>query len=363
VALFKNLSAADELAHVRALQAWQREKSDAGYGSITWPAAYGGAGLTPAHEKAFAAIEREYLTPEGHEAVGISLDLVGPTILVCGTDEQKERYLRPLRRADEHWCQLMSEPGAGSDLASLQTRAVRDGDTWTITGQKVWTSGAQLADYGYIITRTDPDAPKHDGMTAFLIPMDAPGVEVRPLRQMSGGSSFNEVFLDGVEVPDGERIGEVGKGWRVAITTLGFERMAAAKPTGGGSDVFELLRLAAHHLGRDTDPLVRQGLTDAWMLRRIRSLTNRRALEAMKAGGVPGPEGSIGKLAATNGMQQLTAVASMILGPRLIADTGEWSTFAWSEYVNGVPGYRVAGGTDEVQRNIIAERALGLPRG
>ncbi len=362
VALFKNLSADEERAHVDALRAWQRTKSDAGYGSITWPVEYGGGGLTPAHERAFLTLEHEYEIPESHEAVGISLDLVGPTILTCGTDDQKARYLRPLRRADEHWCQLMSEPGAGSDLASLQTKAERDGDRWRITGQKVWTSGAQLADFGYILTRTDPAAPRHEGITAFLVPMHAPGVEVRPLRQMSGGCSFNEVFFDGLEVSDAERIGEVGGGWRVAITTLGFERMAATKPAGGGTDTFDLLRLAAHHFGRDRDPVVRQALADVWIQRKVRALTIRRAAEALTAGGVPGPEGSIGKLAMTRGMQRVGEVAGLILGPKLAADTGEWGTFAWSELVNGVPGFRIAGGTDEVQRNIIAERALGLPR-
>lgn len=362
VALFKNLSAEEERAHVDAVRAWQRTKQDAGYGSISWPQPYGGAGLGSEYDHGFLEIEKEFLTPEGHEAVTISLDLVGPTILTCGTDEQKDRYLRPLRRADEHWCQLFSEPGAGSDLASVVTKAERDGDGWRITGQKVWTSGAQFADYGYILTRNDSGAPRHHGLTAFVIDMDAPGVEVRPLRQMSGGSSFNEVFLDGVWVADTDRIGAVGGGWQVAITTLGFERVVGSRLTGGGPNFYDLLVLTARHLGRDGDPLVRQGLATVWADEQVRWLTRRRAETARPTRGVPGAEGSIGKLAMTEGIRRIASVASLILGPRLVADTGEWGTFAWSEFVCGVPGSRVAGGTDEVQRNIIAERVLGLPR-
>ena len=362
VALFKNLSAEEERAHVNTLRAWQRTKQDAGFGSITWSQSYGGAELGAEYARGFLAVEEEFQTPEGHEAVTISLDLVGPTILSCGTDEQKDRYLRPLRRADEHWCQLFSEPGAGSDLASVVTKAERDGDGWRVTGQKVWTSGAQFADYGYILTLTDPQAPRHRGLTAFLIDMHSPGVEVRPLRQMSGGSSFNEVFLDGVWVADADRLGAVGGGWQVAITTLGFERVVGSRLTGGAPNFCDLLMLTARHLGRASDLIVRQGLAAVWADQKIRWLITRRADAARQAGGVPGAEGSIGKLAMTEGLRRIADVASLILGPRLVADSGEWGTFSWSEFVCGVPGSRVAGGTDEVQRNIIAERVLGLPR-
>jgi alkylation response protein AidB-like acyl-CoA dehydrogenase len=362
VALFKNLPAEQERAHVDAVRAWQQRKSDAGYGSIAWPVDVGGAGLPRAYELAFDRLEARYETPEGHEAVDITLQLIGPTILTCGTPEQRARYLRPLRRTDELWCQLFSEPGAGSDLAGLQTRADRDGEAWVLNGQKVWTSGAQFADHGYIQTRTDPAAPKHAGLTAFLIPMDAPGVEVRPLRQVSGGSSFNEVFLTDVRVPDAARIGEVGGGWGVALTTLGFERAAATTSGGSGADAVDRLILLARHLGRADDPVVRQRLAQAVIEKRVRSLTTRRAVAAVKAGGVPGPEMSIGKLAATEGVRRLADLAAELLGPRLTADTGEWGTFAWGEMLCGVPGFRIAGGTDEIQRNIIGERVLGLPR-
>lgn len=225
VALFKNLTASEERAHIDALREWQCTKSDAGFGSISWPSEYGGADLPIAFDRAFSALERQFLTPSGHEAVSITMELVAPTILTCGNEAQRERYVRPMRRTDEMWCQLFSEPGAGSDLASVTTRAERHDNAWILNGQKVWTSGAQYADFGYILCRTDVQAHRHAGLTAFILPMDSPGVDVRPLRQMSGGSSFNEVFLSDVELSDSLRLGEIGAGWSVAVTTLGFERV------------------------------------------------------------------------------------------------------------------------------------------
>jgi alkylation response protein AidB-like acyl-CoA dehydrogenase len=268
-----------------------------------------------------------------------------------------------MRRLDEMWCQLFSEPGAGSDLAGLSMKATRDGDEWVLDGQKVWTSGAQYADFGVCLARTDPDAPKHAGITAFLVPIDAPGVDVRPLRQMSGGSSFNEVFLTGVRLADDQRLGDVGAGWSVAITTLGFERSASGGGGGGGHSMSTRLRLMAEHFGVADDPRIRQRLVDLFACERILAWTNRRSAAAAKAsGGVPGPEGSTGKLMWTSNLQVASATASAILGPRLVADTGEWGTFAFASFVNGAPGYRIAGGSDEIQRNIIAERVLGLPK-
>ena len=361
MALFHNLTAEEERAHLDAARAWQRRKSDAGYGSITWPREYGGAGLPAAYEAAFRKEEARFQTPKGHEAISITLELIAPTILTLGTEEQKDRHLRAMRRTDEMWCQLFSEPGAGSDLASLSCRAVANGGRWILDGQKVWTSGAQAADFGYILCRTDPTAPKHQGITAFLVPMDAAGIEVRPLRQMSGGASFNEVFLTEVVVPDSARLGEVNEGWRVALTTLGFERAARSGGT-GGADMFGRLLDLARHLGRADDPLVRQRLASVYVHGRLRSLNRRRAAARLRAGGVPGPEGSISKLMLTQGLAEVADTAALLLGPSLAADTGDWGTYAWSEFVNGVPGFRIAGGSDEIQRNIIAERALGLPR-
>lgn len=363
VSLFRNMTFEEERDHIDEYRDWQRAKSDASYGSIDWPVEYGGAGLSPEHASAFRRLEREYDTPAIHEAIGITMNLIAPTILVCGTNEQRSRYIEPMRRLDEMWCQLFSEPEAGSDLASLRMSAVRDGDDWVLDGQKVWTSGAQYADFGYCLAHTDPDIPRHGGITAFIFPMDAEGVEVRPLRQMSGGSSFNEVFLDGVRIPDSQRLGEVGGGWNVAITTLGFERVAASGGGGAGAGHIELLRLLVAHLGVGEDPLVRQRLARVITNDRIRSWTlQRSAASAVANGGIPGPEGSLGKLLWTNNNTEIAELASMLLGPALVADSGEWGTYAWADFVLGAPGYRIAGGTDEIQRNIIGERVLGLPR-
>ena len=362
VALFRNLSFEEERAHIDETRAWQQAKSDAGYGSISWPEEYGGAGLPLSHENAFRRLESGFQTPSTHEAVGITLDLVAPTVLAWGDDAQRARYVRPMRRTDEMWCQLFSEPGAGSDLASLSTRARRDGDEWVLDGQKVWTSGAQYADFGYILCRTDPTSERHAGITAFIVPMDAPGIEVRPLRQMTGGSSFNEVFLTDVRIPDANRLGPVGDGWKVAITTLGFERASVTKGGGGSVGTFMRVSALSRHLGRNDDPVVRQQLAGLYIDGRLRALTAQRAGARLKAGGVPGPEGSIGKLQWTEGMRRTSDCVSTILGPRLVADSGEWGTYAWSEFVLGAAGYRIAGGSDEIQKNIIAERVLGLPR-
>ena len=316
VAIFHNLTSDDEEAFIETARNWQRLKSDAGYGSITWPAEYGGAGLPKAYEDGFRRLERAFRTPGVHEAINISMNIEAPTILALGTPEQKAKYLEPLRRTDELCCQLFSEPGAGSDLGSISTRAVRDGDEWVISGQKVWTSGARHADWGYLIARTDQDAARQQAMTAFIVPMRVPEVDVRPLRQMSGGSSFNEVFIADLRVPDSERLGEVGAGWAAAMTTLGFERASSSGGGGTGLDAFDRLVLLARHLGCDTDPLVRQLLASVYIDARVNTLTVRRAREARSAGGTPGPEGSITKLAATNLMKRISGVASHLLGPQ-----------------------------------------------
>lgn len=363
VSLFHDLTFEEERAHIDAHRAWQQTKSDAGYGSIDWPVEFGGGGLSGAHAAAFRRLEAGYETPPSHEAIGITMNLIAPTILTVGTEAQKQRYIGPMRRLDEMWCQLFSEPDAGSDLAGLTTRAERDGNQWVLNGQKVWTSGAQYADHGYCLARTHPDAPKHRGITAFVFPMNTPGIEVRPLRQMTGGSSFNEVFLAEVRIPDDQRLGDVDAGWSVALTTLGFERSAASSGGGGrGPSLSDRLRLLARHLDSHEDPLIRQVLADLYARERLLAWTNRRSAAATKANGVPGPEGSVGKLLWTESLRTGSEAASTILGPRLAADTGEWGTFAFADLVNGAPGYRVAGGSDEIQRNIIAERVLGLPK-
>ena len=258
-------------------------------------------------------------------------------------------------------CQLFSEPGAGSDLAALACRAVRDGDEWVVNGQKVWTSGAQFAQWGELIARHDPGVAKHEGMTAFVIPLDLPGIEVRPIRQMSGGTSFSEVFLTDVRVPDSMRLGDVGEGWKVALTTLGFERDHSESPSGRVGGSWEQLLGTAIWTGADRDPVIRQQLMRVYIHHRIEALVNQRAADLRRAGVPAGPEGSLGKLLWTQGMTSMAEVVSVVLGARLVADTGEWGTFAWTDHVLGAPGYRIAGGSDETQRNIIGERVLGLP--
>jgi alkylation response protein AidB-like acyl-CoA dehydrogenase len=359
VSVFHRLPAAQERALLAAAMAWQQEKYDAGYGAITWPAEYGGAGLSDAHERAFDEVEGAFATPEGHETFAVTTRLVAPTVAIFGTPGQRARFVRRFLRADELCCQLFSEPGAGSDLAGLATRAERDGDQWVINGQKIWSSGAQFAGWGELIARTDPAVSKHAGLTAFLIPLDGPGVQIRPIRQMSGGSSFSEVFLTDVRVPDELRLGPVGSGWKVALTTLGFERGGSGGRGVGGS--WERLLGLARWLDRTGDPVVRQQLASVYIHQRVRHMNTARAAAAAAAGQPPGPEGSIGKLLWVSGMTEIGRVAASLLGARLAADTGEWGTFAWNDHVLGAPGYRIAGGSDEIQRNIIAERVLGLP--
>jgi alkylation response protein AidB-like acyl-CoA dehydrogenase len=362
VALFKNLSEVEERRQLEEARAWQREKSSAGYGSISWAPEYGGAGLSRAHESGFRRLERQFEVPAGHEALLISMDIEAPTIAALGNAEQRALHVASLRRADEICCQLFSEPGAGSDLGGISTRAERDGDGWVVNGQKVWTTGAQFADYGYLIARSDPHAPRREALSAFLVPMSTPGIEVRPLRQMSGGSSFNEVFLTDVRIPDSGRLGDIGGGWNAMMTTLAFERTAGA---GGASfssvAAFDWLVALASQLGRNQDGRIRQALARAYISMRIRSLTNARAAQS-RATGAPGPEGSLGKLAFSQALTELADVAAEILGARLTADSGEWGTYAWADLLLGAPGMRIAGGSDEIQRNTIAERVLGLPR-
>jgi alkylation response protein AidB-like acyl-CoA dehydrogenase len=360
VAVFYNLTDEEERAKLEAYRAWQRLKFDAGYAMLSWPEKLGGRGLPRSFTRAFNQEEARFETPTAGELPPTSMGLIATTVAAYGTPEQLEKWVKPLMRMDLLGCQLFSEPSAGSDLASLTTRATRDGEEWVLNGQKVWTSGARYADWGLAITRSDFDVPKHKGLTAFMVPFDHPGVEVRPIRQMSGGSNFNEVFLTDCRIPDAWRLGPVGEGWRVALTCLGFER----DHSGGGGSMgggFTMVLATARHLGLTDDPLVRQALADLYVHAKVSQYTNRRAAAALKAGQTPGPEGSLGKLMWTQNMTRTSHVISRILGPRLIADTGEWGTYGWSEQVLGAPGYRIAGGSDEIQRNIIGERVLGLP--
>ena len=361
VALFAEKTPEAERAEVAESKAWRQQFFDAGFGWITGPAQYGGRELPASYERLWNQLQSQYDTPS-LSPFGIGLGMVAPTILAHATDKAKDLYLRRLYRGEIIACQLFSEPTNGSDLAGLQTKAVRDGDEWIVNGQKVWTSGAQYSDIGEIICRTDPDQPKHKGLTGFIVDMRAPGVEVRPLRQMTGGASFNEVFFTDVRIPDDHRLGDVNQGWTVALTTLMNERASIGGGGGGAATSTRRLAEMARHFGRDRDPVIRQRLADIYIQSEVAKLNNLRAMAKIKAGQLPGPEMSTGKLSLTNNMQRIAQFVGDVLGPRLIADSGEWGTYAWSEFLLGVPGMRIAGGTDEVMKNILGERVLGLPK-
>ncbi len=361
VAVFHALSHDEELALLHSLMAWHQLKATRGYHAVTARSEIGGLGLSKEHAFAFSALESEYATPGRHETFSVTTGLISPTVDVFGTPEQKERFVAPLLAAEFLCCQLFSEPGAGSDLAGLACRAERDGDEWVINGQKTWSSGAMFAPWGELIARTDPDVVKHRGLTSFMVPMDAPGIDIRPIKQMSGGASFNEVFFTDVRIPDSLRLGGVGDGWNVALTTLSFERDKTGSGSARAGGSWPQVIALAQHLGVTGDPVMRQRLMAVYTSARLQGFVNRRTADLRQAGARPGPEGSIGKLMWTEGMRLITDVVGEILGPRLLADSGEWGTFEWVEHVTGAPGYRIAGGSDEVQRNITAERVLGLP--
>ena len=363
VSVFADMSFEEERAHILRIADWVQRKATHGYHAVDWAQEFGGLGLSRVHARALGRVEREFESPGRHELISVTVGLIAPTIRALGSPELQRRFVSRLRSAEILCCQLFSEPGAGSDLAGLSCRAERDGDEWVINGQKVWSSGAQFSQWGELIARTDPSVDKHKGLTAFMLPLDAAGVDVRPIKQMSGGSSFCEVYFSDVRLPDELRLGEVGDGWEVAKTTLSFERdhseSGAEGSTSGGS--WKQLLATAQRMGVSDDPVMRDKLMKVYIHSRLESFTNRRAADLARSG-TPGPEGSLGKLLWTEGMNLVSDVIGDILGPSLVADTGQWGTFAWNSHLLGAPGYRIAGGSDEVQRNIIGERVSGLAR-
>ncbi|MBP7930097.1 MAG: acyl-CoA dehydrogenase family protein [Acidimicrobiia bacterium] len=363
VAIVEETDDESEAEMVAKAKEWAAARYDAGFGWINGPVEFGGEGLPNEYALAYRALEAQYEVPD-LSIFTINLGMVGPTVAVHARPEVKAEVLPKLYRGDWVSCQLFSEPTAGSDLAAVSAKAVRDGDEWVVTGQKVWTSNAHLADIGEILCRTDFDVPKHAGITGFLVDMKAPGVEVRPLRQMTGGAAFNEVFFDEVRIPDNWRLGEVNEGWGVAMTTLMSERasIGSGMGLGPGPGPFERLTAMVEHFGVGDDPLIRNELANLYMHNRVVAWTTKRNLDRLKAGGFPGPEMSISKLAGTYQLQRVSDFVTRVLGPRLTADTGEWGTFAWRHLVCGMPGARLGGGTDEIIKNILGERVLGLPR-
>jgi alkylation response protein AidB-like acyl-CoA dehydrogenase len=375
---------------------WWRRLADSGWAVPTWPSEWLGRDLP----RDLAPVVAQALRAGGAigPPAGLGMLLAGPTILAHGTDEQKARYLRPIVTGEEGWCQLFSEPGAGSDLASLQTKAERDGDEWIVNGQKVWTSGATIADLGMLLTRTNPDAPKHQGITYFLFPMDQPGVEVRPLREMTGRSLFSEVFFDDARVADAAVLGGVEQGWIVANTTLAAERAGlgsggsgaggaafpgrkggmleqragdlaermartgAVQPAAFGR-AFDLLRDIAEKLGRGDDPLVRQRLAELYALNEVGRMTSLRVKAARSAGRGPGPEANTAKLLMSRVARLVRDLGLEVLGPEgMIVGPDTTGGGVLQEMTLFAPAPSIYGGTDEIQKNIIGERVLGLPK-
>ncbi|MGH9042440.1 MAG: acyl-CoA dehydrogenase family protein [Acidimicrobiia bacterium] len=342
--------------------AWARKLGEAGWIGLSWPTAYGGRGASFAEQVIFST---EYARADAPVRVGFFGEgLLGPTLVDYGTEEQKRRFLPPILKATELWCQGYSEPNAGSDLAAVQTRAVLDGDEWVVNGQKVWTTFAHHADWCFVVTRTDPTTPPHQGISYLLVPMDQPGVTVRPLRQPTGTSEFNEVFFDDARTPADLVVGEVNGGWKVAMATLGFERGTAflGQQIAFEREFWQLVDVA-RKLGVTDDPMVRQRLADAYAGVRIMSYSGMRMVTALSRTGKVGPEASIGKLYWSTWHRNLGELAMDILGPAGQVFTGPGysldelqRTFLFSR------AETIYAGSSEIQRNIIGERVLGLPR-
>ncbi|MBB1031695.1 acyl-CoA dehydrogenase [Dietzia sp. SLG310A2-38A2] len=359
VVVFENWSAEEEREETDRRRSYEQAKFDAGYGAVTWGAEYGGRDLPIAYDLAFRRLEADYDLPQRTEMFPVTQQLIAPTIAQWGTEDQRAEYVRAMLRTDLIACQLFSETEAGSDLAAVRTRAVQKDGRWVLSGSKVWTSGARVADYGVAVCRTDPDVPKHQGLTMFIVPMDAPGVTVRPIRQMTGGTSFNEVLIDDVELDDRFRLGPVGQGWKVALTVLAAERLDSGNL---GLDNADQAVELARNAGRELDALERDAVADLVTRSFVQRLVGMRVAAAVGAGREPGPEASVGKLLATDTMARTSEAVRLLLGPELSLRSEKWGTWAWTEHVLGAPGYRIAGGTDEIQHNILAERVLGLPR-
>jgi alkylation response protein AidB-like acyl-CoA dehydrogenase len=356
-------SRAFNAADVALSKAWQGKKAEAGFAGFHWPKKYGGREGTQMQAIIFAQEEDRYLVPPGifNQGVGMAL----PTIMSCGTQAQIDRYARPALFGEEVWCQLFSEPAAGSDLAGLRTRVARDGDDWVVNGQKVWTSNAHFSQFAMLVARSNPDVPKHQGLTFFILDMATPGVEVRRIKQISGTSNFCEVFLTDVRIPDSQRLGAAGDGWKVAMTMLANERFTVGQAE--GPDFEDIFRLAKLVMLEDepavNDSAVREKLAKWYCQAQGLKYTRLRMQTALSRGKTPGPEASIAKLVSASKLQEIAAYGVDLLGQAGAVMDSETAPFdAW--FQNALlyaPGKRIAGGTDEILRNIIAERVLKMP--
>src|SRR5215203_2887700 len=335
---------------------WQLKLHAAGWAGISWPQEFGGRGATMIEQAIFAAEASRQEAPSPANVLGLAMG--GPVVIAHGTDEQKARYLEPILTAEEIWCQGFSEPESGSDLASLKTRAVKDGDEWVVTGQKVWTTFAQYAKWCMLVARTDPDAPKHKGLTYFLMDMEQEGVEAKPLVQITGEGEFNEVFIEEARIPDENVVGGVGNGWAVAITTLMNERAGlGAAAAAGVRMALEELKQLARERGADEDPVIRQRLAQLTIEVELLRLNSWRGLTQIMKRGVPGPEGSLPKWQWGEINQTLTELAVDILG-----EEGAYWDSPWTYRVLRSRANSIEGATTEILKNIIAERVLGLPK-
>lgn len=364
-----NAPSAEELEGLDMIaqaQLWQKRKYDAGWACIRWPSEYGGRDATPIEQVIWNQEEAKFDVPGGVFAIGQGM--AAPTLMTWGTEEQKQKYLPRLASGEDIWCQLFSEPAGGSDLAALRTRSQRDGDDWIINGQKIWTSGAHYSDYGILVTRSDPTVPKHKGLTYFFLSMKSPGVEVRPIKQISGGANFNEVYFTDVRIPDSQRLGAEGQGWQVALTTLMNERAAiGGGGAGGGMAGFRAAFDLAQKVTIDGRPAiedraVRAKLADWYCQESGMRFTGYRSMSALSRGETPGPENSIGKYVSASKSQDIASFCMDLLEMTgTVAEPGSDSVLYVQSFM-GAPGGRIAGGTDEVMLNILAERVLGLPQ-
>ena len=347
--------------YVAAARENQRALHAAGLAGITWPTEYGGLGLSSEHKQVFDEEAAGFETFS--DVFTIGLGMCGPVLLSLGTEDQRQRYIPPMLRADEVWCQLFSEPGAGSDLASLSTAAVPDADGWVVNGQKVWTTYAHHSDFGLLLARTDPDVPKHRGITMFVADMSATGVTTRPLQQATGDAEFNEVFLDDLRLVPDDIVGEVGGGWRAATLMLANERVALSDNPIGSPVTLDAVVDLARRSGRAEDPVVRRAIGKAYVAQQEVTLFSRRIAAEVRVGNDPGSLASIGKLAAGRVGKEIAALALEIAGPDAVAwDPAEVNGGLWAYGELYAPSLSIAGGTEQIQRTILGERVLGLPR-
>ena len=365
-----NAPTEEELAgmdHMARAKFWQKRKAEAGWACIRWPEEFGGRGANAIQQVILGQEEAKVAAPEtGFFSIGQGM--AAPTLMTWGNEEDKRRFLPRLASGEDVWCQLFSEPAGGSDLAALRTKAEKDGDDWVINGQKIWTSGAHYSDWGILVVRTDPNVAKHKGLSYFYVDMKSPGIEIKPIKQISGEANFNEVYFTDVRIPDSQRLGDIGQGWQVALTTLMNER--ASIGAGGGGTKFNTVRKLAQEVQLDGKPAIEDSAVRAklanWYVQEAGlKYTAYRTLSALSRGDIPGPENSIGKLVGAVKSQDMASFAIDLLGQQgIVRDREHDEAYAalFQDTYMAIPGLRIAGGTDEIMANIIAERVLGLPQ-